>query len=193
MRVVAGVLSLLAIMVAGRVWYLEEQGNFHAIAPGEAYRSAQLDRDELEHYIRKYDIRSIINLRGERADKDWYREEIATAHALGVRHFDYDGIGATRPPSTRDLAKLLALFAAAPRPVLLHCQAGADRSGLAAAIWKEVVDGASASQARRQLSLRYGHMPVGPTRVLDTFFDAWTSAGGGDAMSGVPTPARKEN
>lgn len=190
LRVLAGVLVLAAITVAGRVGYLEEQGNFHAITPGEAYRSAQLDRDELAHYARVYGIRSIINLRGARPEAAWYREEMATARALGIRHFDYGGIGATRPPSARDLARLLTLFLEAPRPVLLHCQAGADRSGLAAAVWKTAVDGAPAARARQQLSLRYGHMPVGPTRVLDVFFDTWTAAGG-HALSGVP--AMKEH
>lgn len=79
LRILAGVLVLLGLIAGPRVWYLEEQGNFHAITPGEAYRSAQLDRDELEHYVRQYKIRSIINLRGERTGKPWYKEEIATA------------------------------------------------------------------------------------------------------------------
>lgn len=179
-QAVAGGLGLLAIMFATYICYLEEQGNFHVITAGEAYRSAQMDRDELRHYVRKYDIRSIINLRGKRVNEAWYREEIATSRELGVHHFDYGGIGAVRPPSEDELASLLSLFALAPRPVLLHCQAGADRSGLSAAIWKVAVDNEPVAEARKQLSLRYGHVPLGPTRVLDVFFDAWTSAGDND-------------
>jgi hypothetical protein len=52
-------------LARGAPWYLEEQGNFHPITSGEAYWSAQLDQDELEYYIRKFEIRSIINLRGQ--------------------------------------------------------------------------------------------------------------------------------
>lgn len=178
--VIAGLLGVVAIILATRASYLAEQGNFHTVTPGEAYRSAQLDRDELRHYVRKYGIRSIINLRGERPGKGWYREEIAAARELGVRHFDYGGIGSIRPPSSVETARLLKLFATAPRPVLMHCQAGADRSGLAAAIWKTVVDEAPAALARGQLSLRYGHIPFGPTGVLDSFFDAWAAAWAGD-------------
>jgi undecaprenyl-diphosphatase len=88
--------------------------------------------------------------------------------------------------------ELLELFAMAPRPVLLHCQAGADRSGLAAALWKTMIDGAPASEARRQLSLRYGHVPVGPTTVLDAFFDHWNPAEGRAVETGIPSPVHKE-
>ncbi|WP_419785522.1 dual specificity protein phosphatase family protein [Pseudodesulfovibrio sp.] len=189
--VVLGILGILAVTTWSYVWYIQEQGNFHTITPGEAYRSAQLDRDELKHYVHEHGIRSIINLRGKRPGKDWYRQEIATSRELGVRHFDYGGIGAVRPPTPKELAELLTLFASAPRPVLLHCQAGADRSGLAAAIWKEEIDGTTAAEARKQLSLRYGHMPVGPTQVLDEFFDAWASAEANGAAA--KTVADKEN
>ncbi|WP_338669068.1 fused DSP-PTPase phosphatase/NAD kinase-like protein [Pseudodesulfovibrio methanolicus] len=192
LRTAAATLGVLAVLFAARVWYLEEQGNFHAITVGEAYRSAQLDRDELAHYVRRHHIRSIINLRGDRPEKAWYREEIATARELGIRHFDFGGIRATRAPSPRQVHELLELFAMAPRPVLLHCRAGADRSGLAAALWKTMVDGAPASEARKQLSLRYGHVPVGPTTVLDAFFDHWNPAEGRAVETGIPAPAHKE-
>ena len=174
-RAAAGVIGIIMVLLAAYFWYFEEQGNFHAITPGEAYRSAQLDHDELQHYVREHHIRSIINLRGKRPNKSWYREEIAASRKMGVRHYDFRGIGAVRPPSAEELTQLLALFASVPRPVLLHCQAGADRSGLAAALWKAVIDKAPASEARKQLSLRYGHMPVGPTQVLDRFFNTWIS------------------
>ena len=51
-RTVAAFICFLGIISAARLWYLEEQGNFHPITPYEAYRSAQLDQDELEYYIR---------------------------------------------------------------------------------------------------------------------------------------------
>lgn len=66
----------IALIVVVQLWYLEEQGNFHPITQSEAYRSAQLDRNELEHYIRKFKIRSIINLRDENSSETWYEEEV---------------------------------------------------------------------------------------------------------------------
>jgi protein tyrosine/serine phosphatase len=85
-------------------------------------------------------------------------------------------LSADKTPSSHDIEKLLKLFRNAPRPVLIHCQAGADRSGLAAALWEVVIDGAPKSVAREQLSIRYGHMPFGPTQVLDAFFENWVTS-----------------
>ncbi|HET6516058.1 MAG TPA: DUF2147 domain-containing protein [Thermodesulfovibrionales bacterium] len=54
---------LLITCVAAVVWCEAQHRNFHAIAPGEACRSAQLDGDGLDYYIKKYHIRSLLNLR----------------------------------------------------------------------------------------------------------------------------------
>jgi protein tyrosine/serine phosphatase len=169
-KAIASLLGVVSLLVVARTWYLEEQGNFHPITPGEAYRSAQLDQDELEHYIRKYAIRSVINLRGMHHDEKWYRDEIEICGRLGVAHYDVD-LSSDEAPTKTELRDLLGLFAAASRPVLIHCQAGADRSGLAAALWKLVVDRAPKSVARKQLSILYGHIPFGPTQVLDDFIE----------------------
>lgn len=173
-KAMLGIICAVALVSLSRFWYLEEQGNFHPITRGEAYRSAQLDEDELEYYIKKYSIRSVINLRGKHNDEKWYTDEIDICRKIGVNHLDL-GLSARRKPSQSELQALLTLFNTAPRPVLIHCQAGADRSGLAAALWKIVIDRAPKSEGRKQLSILFGHMPFGPTQALDEFFDNWQS------------------
>lgn len=172
LKTVVALVCFLVIIVAARLWYLEEQGNFHPITPGEAYRSAQLDQDELEYYIRRFGVRSIINLRGKKNGSSWYVEEIETCRNLGVSHYDLK-LSPKKAPSPDRIQELLMLFRNAPRPVLIHCKAGADRSGLAAALWKMVIDRVPKSEARRHLSIRYGHMPLGPTQALDAFLKNW--------------------
>ena len=166
------ILTAILFLPASYFIYMEEQGNFHPITPGEAYRSAQLDQDELQHYIRKYHIKSIINLRGKRPGENWYEEEINACRQFGSRHYDLS-LPTDKSPSRDKIKKLLDLFETAPRPVLLHCKAGADRTGLAAALWKAFVDREPKALARKQLSLRFGHFPVGPTSALDGFFKGW--------------------
>jgi undecaprenyl-diphosphatase len=166
------ILTSVLFLPASYFIYMEEQGNFHPITPGEAYRSAQLDRDELQHYIRKYSIRSIINFRGNRTGSNWYQEEIEVCKQFNCRHYDLS-IPPDKSPSREQVKKLLHLFETAPRPVLLHCKSGADRTGLAAALWKISVDKEPKALARRQLSLRFGHFPIGPTSALDEFFKRW--------------------
>ena len=67
-------LILILVLAGGYIFYVLDQGNFHAITEGEAYRSAQLRGDKLEYYIRRYNIKSILNLRGTNPDSDWYRK-----------------------------------------------------------------------------------------------------------------------
>ncbi|HMK49800.1 MAG TPA: dual specificity protein phosphatase family protein [Thermodesulfovibrionales bacterium] len=165
--------AFLLFASASYFLYMEEQGNFHAVTSGEAYRSAQLDRDELEYYIRKYDIKSIVNLRGRNPDAPWYKEEAAVSSENKITHYDIS-LSATREPSEDDVRRLISIFRSAPRPVLIHCQAGADRSGLAAAIWKVVIDNESKPEAEKQLSIVFGHIPIGKTSAMDRFFRNWT-------------------
>jgi protein tyrosine/serine phosphatase len=169
---VMGAVGIIMVLVAARLYYLEEQGNFHPITRGIAYRAAQLDRDELEYYCNTYGIRSVLNLRGRKDGEKWYQEEVDTCRKLGVSHYDL-GLSADKEPSPTQVAALIHLFGTAPRPVLVHCQGGADRSGLAAALWRMVVDRAPKSDAVKQLSIRYGHVPFGPTQVLDDFLERW--------------------
>lgn len=172
-RWVLALFLIIALLLAGRSIYLDEQGNFHAITEGEAYRSAQLDKEDLEYYVKKYGIKSVINLRSEHPGDKWWKEEKETCKRLGVSYFNV-GMSARKSPKPKRLEKLLTLFNEAPRPVLIHCRAGADRASLAAAIWKLVVNNEPKSEAKKQLSIIYSHIPIGSTRILlDDFFDKW--------------------
>ncbi|MCJ7663211.1 MAG: dual specificity protein phosphatase family protein [Desulfobacterales bacterium] len=155
--------------------YMQVQGNFHPITAGEAYRSAKLDRDKLEYYVKKYNIKSIVNLLGEDPRKAWYREEIQVSAEHKIKHYDIS-LSATREPTEEDARQLVEIFQNAPRPVLIHCKGGSDRSGLVAAMWKVVVDKEPKSEARKQLSILYGHFPFNETSAMDHFFEHWDPA-----------------
>jgi protein tyrosine phosphatase (PTP) superfamily phosphohydrolase (DUF442 family) len=171
-RLVIAVISLLILITGGFFLYVEEQGNFHAVTPGEAYRSAQMDRDELEYYIDRYHLKSILNLRGKNADSDWYNEEMRVSSERGIVHYDMD-LSASRGLTDEEVRRLMEIFDSAPRPILIHCKSGADRSGLVSAMWQVVVDKISKGDAKKQLSILYGHLSVGPTAAMDRFFERW--------------------
>jgi undecaprenyl-diphosphatase len=172
-RIFIAALVILMLPPAGYFGvYLRVQGNFHSITPGEAYRSAKLDRDRLEYYVKKYNIKSIVNLIGEDRRKPWYQQELQVSAEHNIRHYDIS-LSATDEPTEEDARKLVEIFRTAPRPVLIHCKGGSDRSGLAAAMWKVVVDNEPKSEARKQLSILYGHLPIGKTTALDDFFAKW--------------------
>lgn len=131
--------------------------NFHEVDKGQLYRSAQLDALEFKHYIKKYKIQSIINLRGAEPLSLWWQQEIAVSKNMGVIHYDIP-MTAEEIPHRKNLLKLLDLLNMAPRPILIHCQGGADRSGEAAALYQMVYQGKSKEEALKQLSFKYHHV-----------------------------------
>ena len=68
--------------------------------------------------------------------------------------------------NTPEVMRLIEVMRAAPKPLLIHCQGGADRTGLALALYAAVIDDCGAEAAEWQLPLRYGHISVpGPGRA----------------------------
>ena len=150
-------------------------GNLRPVLEGRVYRSGRLSPARLEAAIDRYGIRTVINLTGDRTGADWYETQRRITARRGVVHHDIDLL-ATALPSQPNVARLVDLLSHAPQPVLMHCDAGADRAGLASAVARLLLDDADLREARRELSWRYGHWPVGPTQELDRFLDQYQAA-----------------
>jgi len=155
-----GGIILLALVVhtSGYVLYRVETGNFHTVVPGKVYRSGQMDEVQWIDYMQKYVIKSVLNLRGEHRASPWYQQEIHVAEQLGIAHYNFD-LSASREVDNATLETILGVMRQAPKPILIHCQAGADRSGLIAAVYLFAIEGQLAEAAAHQLSLIYGHFP----------------------------------
>lgn len=153
---VAAGLALLLVCI--HVLTLQIGGNFHPILDGEAYRSAQPSAADLARWSQDKGIRSVINLRGSHPGTPWYDAEIATSQKLGLRHFDFS-MSAGRQLSQADAKTLMALLRDAPKPVLIHCKSGADRTGLASALYV-ALRGHDEARAEAQISIRYGHVSI---------------------------------
>lgn len=150
---------------------LQLLGNVHAVVENQFYRSAQLDKEALARVVKEHGIKSILNLLGNSPDKAWYVDEIAVSKALGVEHHDY-AISANEVVSVSELDEILTILRHAPKPILVHCKNGADRSGLVAAVYLAEVKGAMLDDAAGQLSLYYGHFPwlISTTGAMDESF-----------------------
>jgi protein tyrosine/serine phosphatase len=163
---------LLALSLSGWVVGLRISGNVHEVVPGELYRSAQLSGPFLNEIVDRYGIRSIINLRGKNSGLKWYQDELAAATRKGITHIDID-MSASQEPSAATIDRLIAAYKTAPKPILVHCEAGSDRSGLASAIYELIIDHRPATEASKQLSFYYGHFPwlTSKTGAMDRAFE----------------------
>ena len=155
-----GVLMMfvLSVNTSGYVLYRVETGNFQIVSPGKVYRSGQMDETQWTDHIQKYAIKSLLNLRGEHRASRWYQREIRLAAKLGVAHYDVQ-ISASREVDNETLDTILAIMRQSPKPLLIHCMSGADRSGIIAAVYLFAIEGQRAEAASHQLSLLYGHFP----------------------------------
>lgn len=103
--------------------------------------------------------------------------EAETCARLGLRLRNAP-LTARAAPSARALLALLDIFDTldpARRPVLIHCKSGADRTGLAAALWRIHVEGRPVAEAARALSLRHLHLRWSRTGVLDRVLAAYAA------------------
>jgi protein tyrosine phosphatase (PTP) superfamily phosphohydrolase (DUF442 family) len=170
-------LSLLVVVLL----FLAEAGrtflgyNFRTVIPEKCYRSAQPSAHFLEEVQRTHGIRSILNLRDENLDQAWYQEEKAAAERLGIKFVNV-GLSSSEQPPDFEFRRFVDGMDACEQPVLIHCASGSDRSGLAAAIYLLLYTKTPISEARGQLSLRFGHVPWGKAaclrRILDSY-EAW--------------------
>ncbi len=154
--------------------------NFHTVAPGRCYRAAQPSAHSLETLVREYGIQSVINLRGPNPGEDWYDEELESAQRLKLRIASVN-MSASFQPLERSLKQLVDTLDQFPEPILIHCNSGSDRSGLAGACFLLLKTNSTLDQARSQLSLRYGHvfwgMAASQDRVVDQY-QAWLETQG---------------
>lgn len=191
-RSVALAAAILVGPPAGYAGYLLATGNVHTVEPELLYRSGQLDDDDLEALIRRRGIRSILNLRGVHPQEAWSREETLVAAEYGIDYYAVP-ISARSIPDMATMTRIAQIMKDAPKPILVHCQGGADRSGLASAIFEYAVEGDTAVEAAEQLSLRYGHFPwLGSrTAAMDEAFARFVSTW---SPSGTPaaTPSKAQ-
>jgi hypothetical protein len=170
LEVAAVIAGIAAIAAASRLFV----GAISTVIPGEVYRSRQLEPAKLEAEASRLSLRAILNLRGERPDEAWYREERALSKRLGIEHHDLR-FSTERLPSRARFRELVEALARLPRPLLLHCSAGVDRSGFASGV-AVLAAGGDLAAARNELGpisglLSRSELP----RVLDQY-EGWLLA-----------------
>jgi protein tyrosine/serine phosphatase len=146
--------------------------NFHWVVPGEAARAMQAWAGGVKTFLRRRGIKAIINLRGRNDDLAWWKKETAAAKSMGVAHLDAM-LDSRKLPTRAMLERLIESFDSAPRPFLLKCSGGQDRTSFAAALYLvhrngwEAMDKARAQFAR----FPYLHFPKAQQRWLKVFLD----------------------
>ncbi len=148
---------LVLLSVAPACLYLDH--NFRAVEKGAFYRSGQLDDRHLSAVIAEHSIATVINLRGSNPEQKWYQSERRVCADHGVVHHDLRW-SKDKLPTPESLAQFLAWVDTSEQPILVHCQGGIHRTGVASACYL-LHHGADLDTARGQLGIFFGDAPIG--------------------------------
>ncbi len=162
---VRGVVALAGVVVASSCV------NLHEVEEGRVYRVSQPDSQQLRSWIWRYGIETVVRLRGGDPGRSGFDDSFEPTLDAGI-DFVQLPMSANRFPERHELLALCELFERARYPILLHCRAGADRTGLASAVYTLHATG-DLERARSQLSLRYLHTGWPSTHCLDEVLDLY--------------------
>jgi len=148
----------VALLAAGYASELSLTDNFHVVVPARVFRSGQMSPAKLAREIREHKIASVLNLRGQNIGKRWYDGECVSSARLGVVHLDFE-MSSSREVTDDEVRRLTELLRGAPKPLLIHCGGGSDRSGFVSALYLLRIENRPPAEAAKQLGIRYGHFP----------------------------------
>ena len=114
-------------------------------------------------------IRTIVNLRGERlCGSFWLEEQACARHGIALVNFSVRSRGAF----AQGTGGARELFERIEYPMLMHCVGRRPRR-LMSVLYRHFKEGIPIAQAKRELSLRYGHIRQADTGILDYFFERY--------------------
>ncbi|MCA8940572.1 MAG: tyrosine-protein phosphatase [Planctomycetes bacterium] len=153
--------------------------NFHTVAEGKVYRSAQPLEEEMSARVRKHHIKTVLRLRN--SSEFWRDQTVEGAESEGACVVEIY-LSAHKYPKKVDLVRIIEVFEKGDYPILIHCKAGADRTGLVSALYV-LWAGGTMERAREELAaIPYGHFstPNGTERMGKTLdlYEAWMPAMG---------------
>jgi protein tyrosine phosphatase (PTP) superfamily phosphohydrolase (DUF442 family) len=164
-------------MLIGWRWTM---GNVGTVEPGAIYRSAQLDADTLSRLIRAKGIRTVLNLRGPNPESWWYLPEREATLEAGATLVDVP-MSSDYWLTPEQADELIALLDSAERPLLIHCQFGAERTGLVSSMATLLRPGSTLAEARAQFSPYYLFLPLEDGLVMQGHlrqYEQWLAAEG---------------
>lgn len=142
----------------------------------DVIRTRQPSVSQLERLVADEGVRTILNLRGENPKDRWYQDETEFSSRNGIGLVSI-GLSCWSFPSRDIMYELVEFFENAQYPVLIHCKAGADRTGFVSALYRHLILDEPIAEAKKSMAIRHGHLRYMP---LDFLLDQYEKEDGKD-------------
>ena len=149
------VLAIIFVLVGKYVYDMNINHNFETITEGKVFKSGVIPPNEIDSYVKKYHIKSIVDLRFPGTGDDVNNPEIpseltaekdAVAKIKGVTYFNN---GSDQVPSQKNLDLFFKIMDDPENyPVLIHCYHGVGRAELYSALYRIEFEGWNNDKAR---------------------------------------------
>ena len=161
-------LIISVIAIAAFIWHEQTKAyHFLTVTPGVLYRSGWMQPHAMNEIIRKYGIRTMVNLclpteKMSRENNNYVKEqEICRKNAVMLVYLPMVG---NTPPTQEQIDQWLNLLQDSSRlPVLVHCAHGVIRTGAMVAIYEMEFLHKSNEKALAELPM-FGHKLDDPKR-----------------------------
>jgi len=151
-------LLVLLVVVAGVGKYVYDMNinhNFETITDGKVYKSGVIPPDEIDDYVKKYHIKSIVDLRfpgtadlvnNPEIPAELTAEKEAVAKIPGVTYFNN---GSDQVPKQENLDTFFKIMDNPNNyPVLIHCYHGVGRAEMYSALYRIEYENMDRDEAR---------------------------------------------
>ncbi len=164
-----GIVLLVAGLILSWKFHFKDRmvaKRFGVVEQGQIYRAGQISKHLIEGVLTDHKIAIVVDLTGENdgsSDEQTTNQfEVATCKKLGVEHHRYpmsgSGLGHIEQAYAQAILKIHEATQAG-KPVLVHCAAGAQRTGGVIAYYRMLVQGKNPQEVREEMA-SYGWDPV---------------------------------
>ena len=159
-KIIIAIVGIVLVGVGKYVYDMNINHNFETISEGKVYKSGVIPPNEIADYIKKYNIKSIIDLRFPGTGDDVNNPEVpqeltaeknAVAKIKGVNYFNN---GSDQVPAQKNLDRFFSIMDNQDNyPVLIHCYHGVGRAEMYSAIYRIEYENMDRDQARTSTRL----------------------------------------
>lgn len=156
--IVFSLLAVVLVFVGKYVYDMNINHNFETITEGKVYKSGVIPPDEIESYVKKYKIKSIVDLRfpgtsdlvnNPEIPSELTAEKAAVEKIQGVNYFNN---GSDQVPKPENLESFFKIMDNPDNyPVLIHCYHGVGRAEMYSAIYRIEYENFSNEEARKNV------------------------------------------